>query len=246
MCQRFAYTLPPTAMDELFDVSVTINLQPRWNIAPTQPVSVIVPTRDGGRRHARLRWGLVPAWARDAGAAARSTNARAETIAQKPTFRDAFRRRRCLVPADAYYEWADAGGYKQPFRFSLPGGQAFAFAGLYEAWRGPDGQDLATCAIVTVAANADVESLHHRMPAILPPEHYASWLAEPRADLLQPWAGSRLEVTAVDRRLGNVRNDDAACAAPVPLPAAFRREAVGEDATGIVRRAERPVQGELF
>ena len=185
MCGRYHLTKPVEAMARLFDFLERPNLAPRWNIAPTQTAPIVRLGDDGQRRLAMLRWGLVPAWARDLAAGARAINARAETVAEKPTFREAFRRRRCLVPADGYYEWQAAGNLKQPYRFTLRDGGLMAFAGLWERWMPPGGEAVETFGFVTVDASSDVAPIHDRMPAILDPEGWARWLdpATPLADL---------------------------------------------------------------
>ncbi len=239
MCQRFAYTLPPAAMGEVFGVSVTVNLQPRWNIAPTQPVSVIWEGPGGGRRHDLMRWGLVPAWAREPGRGAPLTNARSETAGEKPAFREALQHRRCLVPADAWYEWSDAGGWKQPFRMAFADGRAFAFAGLFERWQGRDGERIESCCILTTAASPALAPLHHRMPVILAADAQARWLAAPDPELLTPWQGEPIEAVAIDRRIGPVRAEGPDLVRPVAVPETLAARLAG-------RPAPPPAQGELF
>ncbi len=223
MCGRFAFTSPLEAMRQLFGVEERPNLAPRYNIAPTQQVA-IVRLQDDVRRLALAHWGLLPSWAKDRKMAARLINARAETVAEKPSFRAAFATRRCLVPADGYYEWLAMKDGKQPYRLARRDGAPFAFAGLWERWIEPEGgAHVESCTIITTAADDAVRPIHHRMPAILAPGDYAEWLGEsavPRDRLLALVQGARspdLVARPVSRRLNNPRNDDAACIAPVEI-----------------------------
>ncbi|MGE4221246.1 MAG: SOS response-associated peptidase [Alphaproteobacteria bacterium] len=213
MCGRYSITTPIGAMQRLFEFPELPNLIPRWNVAPTQGVPAVRIRPDGrGRELAILTWGLVPSWAEDPKIAYRMINARAETVREKPAFRHAFRRRRCLLPADGFYEWTPAPGGrgKQPWRIGLPGDAPFAFAGLWEQWMGKDGSEIESCTIVTVEAAPAIAHIHTRMPAILEPGSYAVWLAgEPdaAAALMRPYAGE-LAARAVSMRVNDVRNDD--------------------------------------
>lgn len=171
------------------------------------------------RELAPLHWGLVPSWARDARSPV--VNARAESLADKPTFRDAYRARRCLVPASGFYEWKVYGRTREPWLFQLRDGQPFAFAGLWETWRAPDGELLESCALVTTAPNAVMEPVHHRMPAILvDAAAWDAWLdpsltsPDALAPLLRPFPAEAMTAVAVDARVNNVRHDDEACLAP--------------------------------
>jgi len=230
MCGRFSLTTAPEAMRELFDYENFPNLQPRYNIAPTQEVAVIRPAANGGARElAMLRWGLVPHWAKDIAIGARLINARSETVADKPAFRDAFRKRRCLVPADGFYEWRSEGGRKQPFRIGMKGGALFAFAGLWESWSPPDAQEdeplLETVTIVTTAANDKLRPIHHRMPVILDAADYAAWLDTASGDakaagaLLRPFPAEPMAFYRVNPTVNNARNDTAACIEPLSAAA---------------------------
>lgn len=233
MCGRFSLTTAPEAMRALFEYENLPNLAPRYNVAPTQPVAV-VRRRDGGagRELVMLRWGLVPGWAKEIGIGARMINARAETLAEKPAFREAFDRRRCLVPADGFYEWRVEDGRKQPFRIGFRGGRPFAFAGLWERWRAPadgggakQGDIVESVAIVTTDANVKLRPIHHRMPAILDPAGYGAWLdvaGTPANDvraLLRPHPPEEMAFYRVGLRVNNVRNDDEACFAPLKAAA---------------------------
>lgn len=186
MCGRYTLRTPPREWAALFGLDEVPDLEPRYNIAPTQDVAT-VRTRPGGegRELAMLRWGLVPAWAERPDFDARTINARAETVDRLPSFRDAFRERRCLVVADGFYEWQPAGRRKQPYWVHRPDGGVFAMAGLWERWEGTGGPPLESCTIVTTDASERVRTLHDRMPVILTPAEGALWLDRRRdpADL---------------------------------------------------------------
>jgi putative SOS response-associated peptidase YedK len=188
MCGRFTLTLDPGDLqDELnFDIS-SVDLTPRYNIAPSQPVAAV---RDGGTRKVEMfRWGLVPSWAKDASIGYKMINARSETISEKPSFRVPFSRRRCLIPADGFYEWAQGDGGKIPYYFYLKDHKAFTFAGLWEEWQPKEGGDLLlTCTIITCAANDVLKQYHERMPVILPTDIRWLWLdPAAKAPELQSW-----------------------------------------------------------
>lgn len=212
MCGRYSITTSTEAMRRLFQFEEQPNLQPRYNVAPTQSAPVI-RERDGARHIGMLRWGLLPKWSKDASGAAKMINARSETIAEKPAYREAFRARRCLVPADGFYEWRVQGKTKQPYRICLADGGAFAFAGLWESWADPneDGAIVETYTVATVVAAASIEHIHHRMPVMLEVENYQTWLtgdSEAAAALLKPFHDEKLRSFEVSPRVGNVRNDD--------------------------------------
>jgi putative SOS response-associated peptidase YedK len=218
MCGRFKLTMTPEVMAELFGIDDEPVMAPRFNIAPTQQV-LTVRRSDGNRRQwAHARWGLVPSWAKDPSIGARMINARAETVAEKPSFRVAVRKRRCLIPADGFYEWRKTGAGKQPYLIGFEDGQPFAMAGLWESWRQPDGSPLESCTILTTSANPVVADLHERMPVILPPELYDEWLhSEPLPpprlqEILVPFTGPGMTANRVSTRVNNPRNDDPACA----------------------------------
>jgi putative SOS response-associated peptidase YedK len=202
---------------EAFGLSEIPALPARYNIAPTQEIAVVRLSRSANaRKLVTMKWGLVPHFAKDASAGVKSINARAETVDTRPTFRDAFQRRRCIVPASAFYEWQRTGKLKQPYMIRRRDHGLLGFAGLWARWRG-GAQPLDSCAIVTTAANDLVARIHDRMPVILRPESYATWL-DPDADpgvlksLLGPLAADWLETVPVSTRVNNVANDDAACA----------------------------------
>lgn len=176
MCGRFTLTANPTAIQDMFSlVSMPPVMSARYNIAPTQPVAVI--TGDDPHALTFHRWGLIPSWAKDMSVGSRMINARAETAHEKPSFRAAFKRRRCLIPSDGFYEWEQRDGKRLPHYIHLKGHDVFAFAGLWEVWHSPQGDELRTCTILTTSANPFVRPLHERMPVILKPEDYALWLA---------------------------------------------------------------------
>lgn len=194
-------------------------LQPRFNIAPTQPVAV-VRFGPGARQLAWLKWGLVPSWARDASIGNRLINARAESVADKPAFRTAFRRRRCLVLADGFYEWRRTGAKKQPFFIRLRDDRPFAFAGLWESWEGADHSSLETCTILTTGPNELMKPIHDRMPVILASDDYEHWLdpavqePEQLAPLLRPYPSDAMLALAVGTHVNNPRNDGPECIVP--------------------------------
>jgi putative SOS response-associated peptidase YedK len=197
---------------------------PRYNIAPTQFVPVIRQSPDRGRRKlSLLRWGLVPSWSRDMSKAASMINARVETADTKPAFRDALRLRRCLIPADAFYEWHGSGKARQPYCFEIIGGELFAFAGIWESWNDPNGGVLETFSILTTTPNALAATVHDRMPAILHPRQYDVWLnpettdARIASEVVKPFEAERMRCFPVSTRINYAANDDAECAAPVEI-----------------------------
>jgi putative SOS response-associated peptidase YedK len=199
MCGRFILLTDLATIVTRFAVEGSdLTALPGGDLHPGREIPAVV--REGGNRLVALRWGLIPAWAKDPAIGRRLFNARAETLAQKPSFRDAFRRRRCLIPADGFYEWTGEPGHKRPVRFHLRSGEPFAFAGLYETWQPPAGEPLRTCTIVTTTPNALVAPIHDRMPVILAPEAEALWLDPALRDpgvlqpLLAPYPAGAMEV----------------------------------------------------
>lgn len=237
MCGRFSLTLPAEAVGRLFGVDVA-GLPPlvaHYNIAPSQEVAAVRRTDAGGRELAFLKWGFVPGWARDPSSMSRPINARGETVESKPMFRDAFRNRRCLVPADGFYEWKAAPGGKQPYRIERADGAPFAFAGLWERWKGRDGTVIESCAILTTDANDTMRPIHDRMPVILDLGRFTPWLEGTpveASDLIGPWQG-KLKTYPISRRINDPHQDDPALLAPVAPPPAAEPEppppADGED-----------------
>jgi len=218
MCGRFTQHHDTDAIVDRFGVqSVLFEPEPRYNIAPTQPVPVVVTEVSSRERILdAFRWGLVPSWAKDPSVGNRMINARAETVAEKPAFRSALTRRRCILPADGFYEWDKAGGTRQPYHFHRKDGALFGFAGLWEEWRAPDGSPLRTCTLLTTSANETVGRIHDRMPVILrSAEDESKWLdPEVRrpADLLPllaPYLDVAMEAVAVSRRVNTPTNDAA-------------------------------------
>ncbi len=216
MCGRYSITTAPEALRALFEFEESPNLRPRYNLAPTQDAPVVVEA--DGQRHLRsLRWGLVPAWAKDTSGGARMINARSETVAEKPSFRDAYKKRRCLVPADGFYEWRTEAGKKQPYRVTTKADAPFAFAGLWERWRpkGPspsvEEEIVETFTILTTDAAPSIHHIHHRMPVMLRPDQWHTWLdveAEEASSVLAPFDDKGLIAFPVSTRVGSVKNDD--------------------------------------
>ncbi|GGC46735.1 DUF159 family protein [Siccirubricoccus deserti] len=224
MCGRYFQQRGPASIARYFEtVNPLPNIPASWNRAPTQDALVVRRHPETGARHLdALRWGLVPRWAKDASGAAKMINARSESIAEKPAFREAFARRRCLVTADGFYEWRSEGKAKQPFAIALADGEPMALAGLWEGWRAPDGSILRSCTIVTGEANAKLAPLHHRMPMILPRAHWPLWLGEEPAGpdellaLLRPCPEDRVLVWPVSPRVNKVAENDAGLLARDP------------------------------
>ena len=208
MCGRFAFYSPSEATAALFGASGAIDLAPRYNIAPTQQIAAIRDS-DDGRELTTLRWGLVPFWAKDPSIGNRMINARAETVAEKPSFRAAFRRRRCLVLADGFYEWKKEGGGKTPYLISLASGTPFALAGLWEHWEAKASDEVIDSAtLITTEASEFMAHLHHRMPVILDPALADRWMAGEDSVLEDAREhGPALRAWPVDRRVNNARNE---------------------------------------
>lgn len=206
---------------EEFQVTDVSALTPRYNIPPSESILAVRQLlQREGRELVPLRWGLVPAWATDSAVGNRLVNARSETAADKPSFREAFRRRRCLIPADGFYEWKKTGGRKEPYYVRLRDGGLLAFAGLWERWRGADGGALETCTILTIDANDLVRRIHERMPVILERADYARWL-DPRVQdvkavqaLLRACPAERMLAYPVSRAVNDPDRDDRTCAEP--------------------------------
>lgn len=196
MCSRFEQEVAAKTLASLLGFDLDVLLPPQTNIAPTHTVSVVRAAPDTGRLElARLRWGLIPAWAREMSVGNKMFNARAETVDEKPSFRKAFRARRCLIPASGFYEWKQEGARKQPYRIGLPGRAPFAMAGLWECWQPPEGAVVESCTILTCGPNAFMQTMHNRMPVILEPASFDQWL-QPVVEhvdafkaLLVPFAG---------------------------------------------------------
>jgi len=209
MCGRFAFYSPTEATAALFGVSKVPEVRPRYNIAPTQSIAAVRVAADDSRELALLRWGLIPFWAKEPSIGNRMINARAETVAEKPSFRAAYRKRRCLVLADGFYEWRKEVDGKTPYYISLASGEPFAFAGLWEDWHAKDSDEsLQSAAIITTAANDFMSQLHQRMPVVLEKDSADRWL-DGDDQLLSDAAESspRFRAWPVDRRVNNARNE---------------------------------------
>lgn len=222
MCGRIVLSSAPHVLAETFYLDVVPDLMPSWNVAPGQDLAVVLPPAGTpGNVLRRQRWGLQPPWDRGDGGTPQLINARGETVLAKPAFREAFRQRRCLVPADGFYEWQKRDGGSQPFHFRARDGHLLALAGVWEPREQPGGRSLETCAILTAAANATMRPVHHRMPVILPESVWKTWLgarpdeAENLLALLQPAPSELLLGYPVTRRVGNVAFDEPACVEPV-------------------------------
>lgn len=217
MCGRYALTSPPEIIAERFRLLWTPELAPHYNIAPGQMIPVVREAGEG-RALASLKWGLIPSWAREATIAMKLINARGETLAEKPAFRSAYRQRRCLIPADAFYEWKAVAGRKQPYCIRLRDDGPFGMAGLWERWTDPSGQAVESCTIVTVAANALIADLHDRMPLIVAPDDYDAWLAAESRELPPPLLPEAMRHYPVSPLVSNARNDVPGCLDPIELP----------------------------
>ncbi len=221
MCGRFALIVDASVLADVFDVDPPQELQPRFNIAPTQTVPIIRTGNATPRECALVRWGLVPSWAKDEKMGARMINARGETVAEKPSFRSAVKSRRCLIAANGFYEWVRTADGKQPHYIHFSDGRVFAFAGLWERWiKGEEGP-LDTCTIITTTPNDLIAGLHDRMPVILPPKRFAEWLRpQPLApkrlqEFLVPHPAEGMEAYPVSTYVNKPANDGPECVARV-------------------------------
>lgn len=216
MCGRFARIVSDRKLREKYRLRETPQLQERYNIAPSQPVAAVRDT-DEGRELVLLRWGLIPSWSKDDKIGYKLINARSETVAEKPSFRSAFKQRRCVIPASGFYEWAKQGtGRKQPFFISPRDGELFSFAGLWECWHDPEGEVVESCTILTTTANEVMQPIHERMPVILGPSAEEQWL-DPRASadalrsLVVPYSSEGMEARPVGLWVNNPKNDGPKC-----------------------------------
>ena len=245
MCGRYAITSAPEAIRRLFGYDEQPNFPPRYNVAPTQPVP-IVRMIEGRRQFALVRWGLIPAWVKDPRGFSLLINARGESLEEKPAFRAALRYRRCLFPADGFYDWRREGERARPYYVRRRAGGAMAFAGLWENWMGPNGEEMETAAIVTTRANRMLATVHPRMPAIVPPEAFDLWLdsrsvdATTAAALIAPAPEDMLEMHEVSPTVNSAANDTAGLIEPVTAEATA--------AAGVLKRKPKPdsQQGSLF
>ncbi|MGA8153704.1 MAG: SOS response-associated peptidase [Terriglobales bacterium] len=225
MCGRYRLTAKKRYLRDHFGLDEDPTWMPRWNIAPTQLVPIVRQRSiTSGRSFDLVRWGLIPSWAKDASIATKTINAMSETVAEKPAFRDAFRQRRCLIPASSFYEWQSSGPkQKQPFSIGMADESVFAFAGLWESWIDSTHDIFETCTILTTTPNAVVADVHNRMPVILRVEDYACWL-DPRINnpsligaCLKPFDPALMKKYPVSTRVNRPENDDPECAQEVPL-----------------------------
>ena len=223
MCGRFVLTADGELIQQQFDLQFTPEgITARYNIAPGQPIAVI--TNSDPANLTFHRWGLIPSWAKDAKIGNRLINARAETLHEKPSFKNAYKRRRCLIPSNGFYEWAKHGNAKKPMYIHLKDHALFAFAGLWETWNSPHGDEITTCTIITTEPNDVVKPLHHRMAVILRPENYKTWLSteemlpDSLQPLLQPYNANRMEAYEVSRFVNSPANDTPQCIEAVDSP----------------------------
>ncbi|MEL6247817.1 MAG: SOS response-associated peptidase [Cyanobacteria bacterium J06648_16] len=226
MCGRYTQTKSGEVLAKTFNLVETPDVPPRYNIAPSQPILAVAASK-GTRQLRAFQWGLVPSWSKDPTIGNRMINARAETVAEKPSFRAAFKRRRCLIVADGFYEWKKIDGQKtkQPFYIHLQDHAPFGFAGLWEHWEGGDGSYLETCTILTTAPNALMEPIHNRMPVIVHPDDYNTWLDPERGEfkqdrgllesLLRPYEAERMEAYPVSTEVNSPRNESPDCLEPL-------------------------------
>jgi len=247
MCGRYAITSAPEAIRQLFGYPEQPNFPPRYNVAPTQPIPIVRMT-EGKRHFALVRWGLIPAWVKDPRTFSLVINARGESVLDKPAFKNAMKYRRCLFPADGFYEWERRGERKQPYFVRRKGGGPLAFAGLWESWMGPNGEEQETAAIVTADASPSIAHIHDRMPVIVPPEAFDFWL-DPKVDaemamaVIKPANDDTIEHYEVSRAVNRHENDSAELVEPLREP-----EAV-EEATAPKRAKKEKAderQGSLF
>jgi putative SOS response-associated peptidase YedK len=225
MCGRYRLSRRKQIIEDYFDTSGwQDDWSPRYNIAPTQQIPTIRQNpKEPVRQISTMRWGLIPSWAHDPSAAAKMINARSETAATKPAFRDPLKFRRCLIPADGFYEWKRTGAAKQPYCFEMNAGALFAFAGLWDGWKNAEEQWIKTCSILTTTPNVVTSAIHDRMPVILDRDSYDLWLdpgmtkVEAVSDLLRPCDARLMQCYPVNTRINQVANDDEECSRPVEL-----------------------------
>ena len=218
MCGRFVLNATPEQLKALLNLPEAPYVEPRYNIAPSQPVALArLDPETKQRSFTHALWGLIPSWSKDPSIGAKMINARSETVAEKPSFRAAFKRRRCLVPASGFYEWQKLGAARQPYFIHMADKLPFAIAGLWEQWLSPDGTELQTCTLLTTSANELMEPLHDRMPVILDPADFEMWLGNGKDStpseldqlqhLFRPFDSAKMAAYPVDKAVGNVRNE---------------------------------------
>jgi putative SOS response-associated peptidase YedK len=234
MCGRYTLVAGGAAVAEFFALESVPTLTPRYNIAPSQTVAIVrTVAGDPVRKLAWVRWGLIPSWTNDITIANRLLNARSETVSTKPAFRAAFKQRRCLVPADGFFEWQAQGRRKQPYYFRRRDEKPFALAGLWERWQGADDTVIESCTLLTTEANALLRPIHDRMPVLLAADHFDHWLdpaltkPDSLLELLRPWPAEDMTAQAVQTLVNSPRNEGPACIAPVEQRGLFETAAPG-------------------
>lgn len=224
MCGRFALYTDPIALAKKFQTENLLELQPSYNVAPSQAIPII-RNEQGHRLFSLAKWGLIPSWAKDIKIGYNTINARADTVAEKPSFRSAFQHRRCLIPADGYFEWQEIANskIKQPWYISLKNQEPMALAGLWEHWQGSDGTEIESCTIIVTADNELMQPIHDRMPVILPPETWATWLdvantnKEGSQSLLNQYPADSMTAWPVGTVVNSPRHNGKECIQPMPL-----------------------------
>jgi putative SOS response-associated peptidase YedK len=224
MCGRYRLTSKERYLAEHFDVSDEVEWSPRYNIAPSDSVATIRQhATEPKRMFSKMRWGLVPSWAEDPSIGYKTINARSESVTEKPSYSDSFKKRRCLIPADGFYEWKKEGKEKQPFNFGMVDDSIFAFAGIWDSWRAPEGQVIETCSILTTTPNALVQAVHDRMPVILGRDVYDDWLDPALQDttalayLLKPFPAKEMRSYPVSQWVNSPKNDTPDCMTELEL-----------------------------
>jgi putative SOS response-associated peptidase YedK len=250
MCGRYLIIMTPEAMQRLFGYPELPNFPARYNVAPTQPIP-IVRMVEGKRQFTLVRWGLIPSWVKDPKGFSLLINARGESVNDKPAFRNAMKRRRCLIPADGFYEWKEEGGKKRPFVVRPRDGGPIAFAGLWECWMGPNGEEMETATIVTTDANRTLGAIHHRMPVILSPDTFDFWLdcanvdATTAAAVIAPAPEGLLEAYEISTTVNRVANDGPALLDPLATqPAPATPTTTESEESTPTKRAKKPKKDE--
>ncbi len=252
MCGRYLITSTPDAIRQLFRYPEQPNFPPRYNVAPTQPVP-IVRMADRGRQFVLVRWGLIPSWVKDPKTFTLLINARGESVNEKPAFKNAMKRRRCLFPADGFYEWKSEGGRKRPFVARPKQWEPMAFAGLWETWTGPNGEEVETAALITTDANKEMAAVHHRAPVIVPPEQFDFWLdcvnvnEKEAATLLKAAPDGTMDVYEISTAVNRVANDSPELLVPYTAPAesehrSAQHDTASDERLGRVQSAARPAR----
>ena len=217
MCGRFTLQITKEMIAEIFGISILQDIQPRYNIAPTQQVAIVRTSPDGTKHLDLLKWGLIPSWSKDPSIGSRMINARSETADTKPSFRSAFKNRRCIIPASGFYEWQDVGGKKHPLYVKLKGNNLMLFAGLWEHWKSEEGETIESCTILTTTTNELIRPLHDRMPVILDTHDIEPWIDPHTKDpeqlkpLFKPYPTEEMEMYPVSDMVNSPRNDTPDC-----------------------------------